>query len=192
MGAGVRHCRVPGCGEPGVRINGTTRCQAHATEGVRVKASGRTGAPISKQVRFEVFKRDEFTCRYCGRSTPDVTLHVDHVVAVANGGTDEMDNLVTSCFECNLGKSDTPLSHVRGRNDGRFSARDRIFYIRGIIRNRFPDCDQDKVLYLLRQAWAIGMDLEKLETLSITAPTLPTIYGRIYGAFQLHEEGLRR
>lgn len=188
----MRKCRFAGCDQPGVRVNGTNRCAAHANEGIIAKPSGRTGAPISKQVRFEVFKRDEFTCRYCGRSTPDVTLHVDHVVAVANGGTDDMENLVTSCLECNLGKSAVPLNHVRGRNDGQFSARDRIFYIRGIIRNRFPDCDQAKVLYMIRQAWAIGFDLEKLETLAITAPTLPTILGRLYAAFQDHEEGVRR
>lgn len=151
-------------------------------------SSKRTGAPISKSVRFEVFKRDEFTCRYCGRTTPDVTLHVDHVLAVANGGSDEMDNLVTSCLECNLGKSDTPLTRVQGR----YSARDRIFYIRGIIRNRFPEGDQDKVLHLLRQVWAIGFDLEKLETLAIMAPTLPTIYGRIYAALQIHQESLKK
>lgn len=148
--------------------------------------------PLSKAERFEVFKRDAFTCRYCGRSTPDVTLHVDHVLAVANGGTNETENLVTSCVECNLGKSDTPLSRVHRRTDGRFSARDRLYYIRGIVRNRFPDCDQDKVLYLARQAWAVGFDLEKLETLAITSPTLPTIYGRIYAALQDHAEGLRR
>ena len=26
---------------------------------------------ISKKMRFEVFKRDKFTCQYCGRSVPD-------------------------------------------------------------------------------------------------------------------------
>lgn len=187
----MRRCRITGCDEPGARVNGTTRCAAHATEGVRVK-SGRTGAPISKSVRFEVFKRDEFTCRYCGRSTPDVTLHVDHVLALANGGTDDMENLVTSCLECNLGKSDRPLRSSADRNDGRFSARDRLYYIRGIVRNRFPDCDQDKVLYMLRCVWAVGFDLERLETLAITAPTLPTIYGRIYAALQDHAEGVKR
>lgn len=65
---------------------------------------------ISKRIRFEVLKRDRFTCRYCGASAPDVGMHVDHVRAVADGGTDDMDNLVTACGDCNLGKSSVPLS----------------------------------------------------------------------------------
>jgi 5-methylcytosine-specific restriction endonuclease McrA len=31
---------------------------------------------ITKKLRFEVFKRDNFTCRYCGRKTPEVILLV--------------------------------------------------------------------------------------------------------------------
>jgi hypothetical protein len=67
---------------------------------------------LSVRTRFEVFKRDEFTCRYCGRKSPEVILEVDHVIAKANGGTDDEMNLVTSCWECNSGKSDKPLSEV--------------------------------------------------------------------------------
>ena len=37
---------------------------------------------ISKKLRFEVFKRDSFTCQYCGKSAPDVILHVDHILPV--------------------------------------------------------------------------------------------------------------
>lgn len=59
---------------------------------------------ISKTVRFEVFKRDRFTCQYCGEKAPDVVLHVDHILAVANGGTNDILNLVTSCAGCNGGK----------------------------------------------------------------------------------------
>ena len=35
--------------------------------------------PIGKKMRFEVFKRDKFTCQYCGRKAPDVILEVDHI-----------------------------------------------------------------------------------------------------------------
>lgn len=55
-------------------------------------------------LRFDVFKRDAFTCRYCGRQSPSVILELDHVVPRAEGGQDELENLVTSCFECNRGK----------------------------------------------------------------------------------------
>lgn len=56
------------------------------------------------KLRFQVLQRDNFTCRYCGRSAPSVVLHVDHVVARKIGGVNEYDNLVTSCVECNIGK----------------------------------------------------------------------------------------
>lgn len=65
---------------------------------------------VPKRMRFEVFKRDNFTCQYCGRMASDVVLHVDHIKPVSKGGKNEMINLVTSCFDCNSGKSDIELS----------------------------------------------------------------------------------
>lgn len=59
---------------------------------------------LTKRTRFVVFKRDDFTCQYCGRKAPDVVLHVDHIDPVCNGGSNRMGNLVTSCQDCNLGK----------------------------------------------------------------------------------------
>lgn len=66
--------------------------------------------PLSKKIRFEVFKRDKFTCQYCGRMAPDVVLEIDHIKPVAKGGKNEILNLVTSCYECNRGKRDKELS----------------------------------------------------------------------------------
>lgn len=65
--------------------------------------------PISKRLRFEVFKRDGFTCQYCGKKAPDVVLHVDHVSPVSNGGKNDILNLITSCSDCNLGKGPREL-----------------------------------------------------------------------------------
>ena len=65
---------------------------------------------LTKSVRFEVFKRDSFKCQYCGRSAPDVILEVDHIVPVAKGGGNDLLNLITSCRDCNSGKSDKMLS----------------------------------------------------------------------------------
>jgi hypothetical protein len=67
---------------------------------------------ITKRLRFEVFKRDSFRCVYCGQSPPTVTLEIDHVIPVSVGGNEQEHNLVTSCFDCNRGKSDVPLSDV--------------------------------------------------------------------------------
>jgi hypothetical protein len=49
---------------------------------------------------------------YCGSHPPKVVLHVDHMLAVANGGGNDMDNLITACSGCNLGKAAVPLSAV--------------------------------------------------------------------------------
>jgi hypothetical protein len=67
---------------------------------------------LSPRARFEVFKRDGFTCRYCGRQSPDVVLEVDHVVPKRKRGRDDSMNLVTSCWECNRGKSGVPLDQI--------------------------------------------------------------------------------
>lgn len=65
---------------------------------------------IPKKVRFEVLKRDKFTCQYCGAQAPDVVLNIDHIKPISKGGTNEISNLITSCFDCNSGKSDIELS----------------------------------------------------------------------------------
>lgn len=75
--------------------------------------------PIGKKLRFEVFKRDSFTCQYCGGQAPDVVLHVDHINPVAGGGDNDLMNLVTSCEPCNLGKG------ARGLDDNSVLAKQR-------------------------------------------------------------------
>lgn len=70
--------------------------------------SGRV--PIGSKLRFEVFKRDKFTCQYCGAKAPDVLLQVDHIHPVAGGGGNDILNLITSCQSCNGGKGAVPLS----------------------------------------------------------------------------------
>jgi len=64
---------------------------------------------ISTRRRFEILKRDRFTCQYCSRKPPKVALEVDHIVPVSKGGSNESTNLVTACFECNRGKSNIDL-----------------------------------------------------------------------------------
>lgn len=67
---------------------------------------------LSKKTRFEVFKRDKFTCQYCGRMAPDVILEVDHLNPVAKGGDNDILNLITSCRDCNRGKGKNLLSQA--------------------------------------------------------------------------------
>ena len=67
---------------------------------------------ISKKIRFEVFKRDGFLCAYCGNTPPEAILEVDHIEPVSKGGTDDINNLITSCFDCNRGKSNITLDKI--------------------------------------------------------------------------------
>lgn len=63
--------------------------------------------PVSKRLRYEILRRDNHTCRYCGATAPDTTITVDHVVPVALGGSNEPANLVAACVDCNAGKTST-------------------------------------------------------------------------------------
>ena len=72
---------------------------------------------IPKRTRFEVLRRDNYTCRYC-RST-DNPLTIDHVTPVSLGGTDDPSNLVAACRDCNAGKasSSPDAEHVAQVDD---------------------------------------------------------------------------
>ena len=65
---------------------------------------------LTKKARFEIFKRDKFTCQYCGSNPPSVVLEVDHIKPVSKGGGNDEENLITSCFDCNRGKGARDLS----------------------------------------------------------------------------------
>lgn len=67
---------------------------------------------ISKKIRFEVFKRDSFVCAYCGKTPPTVILEVDHIDPKSKGGADDINNLITACFDCNRGKKNIPLDKI--------------------------------------------------------------------------------
>lgn len=61
---------------------------------------------ISLRKRFEVLMRCRFACAYCGARPPDAALEIDHIVALAKGGTNDIVNLTAACRRCNSGKSD--------------------------------------------------------------------------------------
>ncbi len=60
---------------------------------------------MSPKLRFAVFTRDGFRCRYCGATGAETQLVVDHAISVKDGGSDDISNLVTACQPCNAGKS---------------------------------------------------------------------------------------
>lgn len=63
--------------------------------------------PSEKINNYYIFKRDNFTCQYCGRNPKDgVKLHVDHILPLTKGGGNSANNLITACQTCNLEKHD--------------------------------------------------------------------------------------
>ena len=70
-----------------------------------------------KRLRFEIFKRDNFTCQYCGDQPPDVVLVIDHIQPVSKGGDNDPMNLITACEPCNQGKSDKTIDKTIPRPD---------------------------------------------------------------------------
>lgn len=77
---------------------------------MQAEKTQRKRKPVSKGARFDVFKRDLFTCQYCGARPPQVVLVVDHITPVAAGGANDTSNLITACVDCNAGKRDKLLT----------------------------------------------------------------------------------
>lgn len=63
---------------------------------------------LKPSLRMEVLHRDSYRCRKCGRTPPEVKLEVDHKVPWSWNKTEKMsedtDDYITLCRECNIGK----------------------------------------------------------------------------------------
>lgn len=114
---------------------------------------------LTKSVRFEVFKRDSFTCAYCGNHPPAVVLEVDHINPVKSGGDNSIDNLITSCFDCNRGKGCRELSIVPAKLKDRQSDLEEIesqldAYRKFMdLRNKRINNDIEMVVSVFEEYW---------------------------------------
>jgi 5-methylcytosine-specific restriction endonuclease McrA len=66
--------------------------------------------PRVKLTRREVFRRDNYTCQYCGRH--DTPLTVDHILPKRLGGQHIWTNVVAACPACNHRKGGRRLEEV--------------------------------------------------------------------------------
>lgn len=62
---------------------------------------------VPQWTRRQVIREAGYTCQYCGKCEADMT--VDHIVPVADGGTNDKANLVCCCLDCNKKKGYMPL-----------------------------------------------------------------------------------
>jgi hypothetical protein len=63
---------------------------------------------IDQGVTWAVFRRDSYSCRYCGKN--DVPLTVDHLVLHHEGGPNTEENLVSACRKCNKVRGDVQFA----------------------------------------------------------------------------------
>jgi 5-methylcytosine-specific restriction endonuclease McrA len=74
---------------------------------IRLDKMVRRPRPQVKLTRREVFRRDHFTCQYCGKVNHDLTL--DHILPRHLGGEQSWENIVTACAQCNHKKGGRTL-----------------------------------------------------------------------------------
>jgi 5-methylcytosine-specific restriction endonuclease McrA len=67
--------------------------------------------PHIRLTRRAVFRRDNFTCQYCGIESPHLTI--DHVIPRHRGGAHTWNNVVSACSNCNRRKGGKLLNEVR-------------------------------------------------------------------------------
>ena len=117
---------------------------------------------LSKKDRFEIFKRDGFVCQYCGKQPPGTTLQVDHIIPVSKGGDNDPMNLITSCQECNIGKSNNPLEQISPKPDADLEWLQMQQDIVELRRYQLAKDERDKLTALvvkqLQETWHVQFD----------------------------------
>ncbi len=80
---------------------------------IRLSHMIRRPIPKAKLSRREIFRRDAYTCQYCGQRTHDLTI--DHVIPRYRGGAYSWENLVSACRSCNHRKGGRTPDEARMR-----------------------------------------------------------------------------
>jgi 5-methylcytosine-specific restriction endonuclease McrA len=75
-----------------------TKAKERAKKWVRIRVS------IPQEVRRMVANRDRYKCVYCHVSLNNRKCHVDHVIPLSQGGSNDADNLALTCVDCNQAK----------------------------------------------------------------------------------------
>lgn len=119
---------------------------------------------VSKSKRFSVFARDSFTCQFCGKKPPAVVLEVDHFHPASQGGSDDESNLITACFDCNRGKSDTVVeSDPRASSESIEIRREMLEQMRemAILEAQLRELEDDNNRHLARYWFSLMGDANR-------------------------------
>lgn len=97
---------------------------------------------------FSIFKRDGFTCIYCGKSSIEdgIKLNIEHIIPISKGGKTHINNLITSCEECNVCKNEHRLD---GNTETRITL---VLNNRNLILNQPQKIDIEKEILVLAVA----------------------------------------
>jgi len=85
----------------------TTRVSIPKPSVIRLGYMVKRPRPKVKLTKHEIFRRDHYTCQYCGMKAKGLTI--DHVIPRSRGGEHSWSNLVTACSECNRKKGGRTL-----------------------------------------------------------------------------------
>lgn len=62
-----------------------------------------------RENRVKIFERDQYKCFYCEKQLTRFTATLDHIMPVAEGGGNDIGNLITACLHCNSRKQKRPV-----------------------------------------------------------------------------------
>lgn len=102
-------CRKQGCRN--VTTDRSGYCDEHQTCGWQRHQKGKTSSQRGygsawRKLREVVLKRDGYLCQSCLKQGRYVTANtVDHIIAKAHGGSDELSNLQSLCDACHKAKT---------------------------------------------------------------------------------------
>jgi 5-methylcytosine-specific restriction endonuclease McrA len=102
----------PGDGEDAIR---SVRLSLRVPEVIVLSGYNRVPQASVAFSRRNIFKRDHFTCQYCGAQPGSEELTIDHVLPRAQGGESRWDNCVLACVDCNSRKADRTPQQARMR-----------------------------------------------------------------------------
>ena len=92
---------------------------------------GYTRRPISKETRQLVYNKCNGHCAYCGCNLEYKDMQVDHVIAVGRGGSNDIDNLLPACRQCNYDKHEMTIERFRKRiSKELYKSLERVFVYR--------------------------------------------------------------
>lgn len=117
----------------------TPRCSIEKPEVILLKEYYKVPFTEVNFTRRNLYKRDNYTCLYCGMQYGPSNLSIDHVFPQSKGGKTSWVNCATSCKPCNSQKSNMTLTAV-GFSLQKKPKKPQWLPISGLIPNNHPRC----------------------------------------------------